>query len=253
MPEYLPHPRGLHLQFALAFRKKATYTGLGTGEQGMLPGSLPGRESAFMGTLIKHTLVCGTIGLVLAGFGWLAWWLGSIALGAELSDPFHTLGPALVLGLLAAGVAGAFTSFLHRRGARQSSPLQETAPQKKRQRRPPLDQHPYRARITPALRWQAISKSLSRLFHGSKKQLTGKPISSLLHPEDAVAVAKAFTHAQANKKMAHVLCRFLGPDQPTSERKSKKKSLRPAAKSWVHVRLDIWARRDRAGYRSPRC
>ena len=38
-----------------------------------------------------------------------------LALGASADDQLHTLWPALGLGVLAAGFAGALTSLLHRR------------------------------------------------------------------------------------------------------------------------------------------
>jgi hypothetical protein len=70
-----------------------------------------------MGTTCKHALLCGAIGLIVALFAWLAWWLGSIALGAAAWDQLPTLLPALGLGILAAGLASFVMSLLHRRTA----------------------------------------------------------------------------------------------------------------------------------------
>jgi PAS domain S-box-containing protein len=214
---------------------------------------------AFMGTVVKHSVLCSALGFLLAAFGWLACWLGSLALGADVWDQFHTLWPALGLGVVAAGLAGALTSLLHRRAARQGSPQgsakAERSQKKRKRRRHPLDRQPYRARLTPALRWQAVSKALARLLRGDRERIVGKPIFSLLHPEDVNAVDLAFTQAKTSKQVQSVLCRFLVADQPSTDQHATKKSRRSDTKllpplvpgSFVYVRLDIWARRDRAG------
>jgi PAS domain S-box-containing protein len=202
-----------------------------------------------MSTTIKHTALATAIGLLLAVVGWLAWWLGSLALGAGTWEQFHTLWPALGLGAIAA----ALTSLLPRRAAREEPA--EPSKSKRRPRRHPLDRLPCRAQITPTRRWRAVSTALARLLHGSKDQFVGKAIYRLLHPEDAPALDKAFTLAQTSGDVQPVLCRFLIADQPAPERNGKQKplgsdtdelpSLVPGA--CVYVRVEIWARKDRAG------
>ena len=104
------------------------------------------------------------------------------------------------------------------------------------------------------MRWAALSKPLQRLLRSDK--LVGKAIFSLLHPEDVAAVDKAFTQAQTSRRVERVACRFLAADQAADRNGTNRKAtLRSDTKllpplepvSCVYVRLDIWARRDRAG------
>ena len=73
----------------------------------------------FMGIIVKHSALCSVLGFLLAALGWLAWWLGSLTLGAD--EPLRTLWPALALGVIAAGFAGALTSMLRRPAAAPSA------------------------------------------------------------------------------------------------------------------------------------
>jgi PAS domain S-box-containing protein len=210
-----------------------------------------------MVTTIKHFVLCSVIGLLLAAVAWL---VGLLALGADAAEQLYPLWPVLGLGAASGGVAGLYASLMLRPKAILTEREKPAEPpvnvtKAKRRRRHPLDAHRYRARVTPALRWQAVSKSLALLLRGAKDQLVGKPIFSLLHPEDVPDVDKAFAQAQAAKKVQHVMCRFMVADQPAPAKNGTKQSLRTDTKllpplapgSFVYVRLDIWAKRDRAG------
>jgi PAS domain S-box-containing protein len=207
----------------------------------------------YMATTFKHLLCSSAIGFVLAGLLWLAAWFGSAW------DSIHTLWPALALGAICAGIAGVIMS-LQARGGFQSSPgpVKTSKPArntKKKRRRHPLNRPPYRARITPALRWLALSKPLQRLLRSSDGSLVGKPVFSLLHPEDVSAVDQAFSAALAGRRVQRVTCRFLVATQWAEPARKKKAALRSDTKllpplepaSFVYVRFDIWAKRDRAG------
>jgi PAS domain S-box-containing protein len=202
-----------------------------------------------MATTFKHLLGSSAIGFVLAGLVWLAAWLGSAL------DSIHTLWPALGLGTITAGFAGAGVSLLTRRGA-PKPPERASKRAKKRRRRHRLDRQPYRAGISPALRWLALSKPLQRLLRSADNQLVGKPVFSLLHPEDIAAVDQVFAAALATRYVHRVTCRFRVADQAAEPTKVKKKTaLRSDTKllppldptSFVYVRFDICAKRGRDG------
>jgi PAS domain S-box-containing protein len=238
-----------------------------------------------MRTTCKHALLCGAIGLVVAVCAWLAWSLGSIALGISAWEHLHTLWPALGLGVFAAALAGIMMSLLHRRAA--SAPHQHIAhadqnaeparslaslddvpalrkrgraqirqAQRRTRRRHPLDRQPYLARASPALRWLSISKPLAGLLRGTTANLVGRPVYHLLHPEDVSALDQAFAQARTSRQVQSVLCRFLVADQSGSQQKlTNKKTLRSDTKllppleaaSFVYVCMDIWGKRDGAG------
>ncbi len=234
-----------------------------------------------MGTTCKHALLCGVIGLAVALCAWLAWWLGSIALGAAAIEQLPTLLPALALGGFAAALAGVVMSLLHRRTARASHQqlAQDAEParalasldgvptlskqrharmrqaRRRKRHRHPLDRRPCLARASAALRWQAMTKPLAQLLRNSAANLVGRPVYHLLHPEDVSALDHAFAQAQTTRQVQSVLCRFLVADQSGPHGKIDKKTLRSDTKllppldaaSFVYVRLEIWARRNRAG------
>src|SRR5262249_18465492 len=108
-----------------------------------------------------------------------------------------------------------------------------------------------RARLTSALRWQALSPALVQLLRGNP---VGKPIYQLLHPEDVPALDKAIAQAQTEAAVQHTLCRFLVADQ-VGQKKKTGGSVRSDTKllpelspgSIVTVRLDIKARRSDTG------
>ncbi len=192
-------------------------------------------------TTIKHTLLGSLLGLILASIGWLVW-----QVSADAWD-LVVLALALGVGTISGGATGFLTALLQPRRQPAPAPSEPVKPRKRR--RHALDRQP-RARITPSLRWQAVSKSLAHLL--GTAHLVGKPILDLLHPEDAPAVDKAFTQARAVKKVQQVLCRFLAMPRPGPQRNGKKSLdsdtlLLQESASVVHIRLDIWARRDRAG------
>ncbi len=233
-----------------------------------------------MGTTCKHVLLCGAIGVAVAVFAWLAWWLGSIALGATAWDHLHDLWPALVLGGLAAALAGVRMSLLHRHHVNPLPPhLTQTAPAKslaalddvpkrptpgraqprqrmrRKRRRHPLDRQRYLARASAALRWQSMTKPLAQLLRGTAANFVGKPVYHLLHPEDVPALDQAFAKAGTTRQVQLVLCRFLVSDQSGLPSKLAKRALRSDTKllplldaaSFVYVRVEMWAKRDRAG------
>ena len=222
-----------------------------------------------MGSIFKHTLIGAVVGLMLATAGWVVWWLGSLAMGADPAEQFPTLGLALGVGIVAALAATALTRLSQPHPAegldqdlqaefvdlqdRLQEEKQKIRRLKRRKRRShPLDRNPYLARVTPALRWHSLSRALARRL---KAQPAGKPVFQVVHPEDVPAVDKAFTQARAEKKPQQVLCRFLIGDQSGSNQTPKPDSIRSDTKllppltpsSFLYVRLDIWAKRDRHG------
>lgn len=216
-----------------------------------------------MGTTAKHALLCGAIGLAVALIAWLAWWLGSIALGGAAADQIHTLWPALGLGIFAAALAGGVMSLLQRRNHSARHPhhvdparkpvkslallddvgdvddvhaLQKPARAKihqarrRKRHRHPLDRQPYLARASATLRWQAMTKPLLGLLRGTAGNLIGRPVYHLLHPEDVPALDHAFAQARTTRQVQAVLCRFLVADQSGPRLKLNKKTLRSDTK-----------------------
>jgi PAS domain S-box-containing protein len=137
-----------------------------------------------------------------------------------------------------------------------AAPQSSAAPrpaQKRKRRRNRFAPQALRARLTPALRWQAASRALGRLLRG---RLVGKPIYQLVHPEDVPALDKAFSQAKAERGVQQLVCRFLIADQAEPKRRAPgKNSLRSDTKllpaltpgSFATVRVEVWAKRDRAG------
>ena len=220
-----------------------------------------------MGTAIKHFLLGGAIGLLLAAAGAVV----LLALRISIEEQLPVLVPVLGLSVISAAATGAIVSLLQRRSKNTARPLgpgpivEDAEPalgvvpprveEPRKRRRHPLDGDPCMARISPSLRWQTVSKALARLLRGLPDHLVGKPVFSLLHPEDVSAVDQAFTQAKGVRAVQHVLCRFLVADQPPPRKRPRKKSLHSDTKllppltatSFVYVRLDIWAKLDRTG------
>ena len=105
------------------------------------------------------------------------------------------------------------------------------------------------------LRWQAMTKPLAQLLRGTPANFAGKPVHHLLHPEDVPALDRAFAQARTTRRVQSVLCRFLAIDQSGQPPKLAKKALRSDTKllpplvaaSFMYVRLEIWAKRNRGG------
>ena len=181
-----------------------------------------------MGTIVKYTLLGSVLGLLLGSLGWFS----SVLLGAAEWGELHSLWPVLGLGVLSASVAAMATSLL---AVSPFRPSKSSIKPKRQKRRQPLGRHPYRARITSALRWQALSKSLAQLLRGDRDQFVHRPVFQMVHPEDVSALDKAFAAAGATKKVQQVQCRFLVADQPV------------VPGSFVYVHVAIFARIDPAG------
>jgi PAS domain S-box-containing protein len=215
-----------------------------------------------MSTIDKNSGQCILIGVLLAIFGGVAWWLGTLS----ATGPRGELGPALGLGILAAVLAAGLTLFLGWRSdpptvakakeeAAPELPEEMAQPALRKRRRHPLDRHAYRARLTAALRLQAVSKSLATLLRGDKSRLAGTPFFQHLHPEDVPAVDKAFAQARTSRQMQQVMCRLLRAEQDAVSKNGVKSAgnsdtdelPRLASGSMVHSRLEIWPWINRAG------
>src|SRR5439155_10660230 len=76
-----------------------------------------------------------------------------------------------------------------------------------------------------------------------------------LHPEDVPAIDQAFTQAREARRVQQVMCRFVNVDSTGPHHLALKEpaladtSVLPALKatSIVHLRVDVWAKLDRAG------
>src|SRR5437868_4080237 len=145
-----------------------------------------------MASIAKHSLLGGAVGLVLALAGWLTWHFA-------LSGWEGTLTGALAFGVLAGAAAGSLISVLaSSRPARARDTREPGSSSRNKKRR--RNRGACRARIMPTFHWRALSKSLLHLLHAQKKQVVGKSIFELLHPEDVPAVDDAFTTARTGKE-----------------------------------------------------
>ncbi|HZZ77207.1 MAG TPA: ATP-binding protein [Gemmataceae bacterium] len=234
-----------------------------------------------MGTTLKHLLLCTAIGMAVAVGAWLVWWFAALALATDTPD-LITFLPAFFIGIAASVLAAIAMTLLHRRDAaalRQQLAMKSAPPQigpawslailndvhslqersrhqvarARKRRRHPLDPKPCLARATPALRWQAVTRSLARLLQAEPANYVGRPVFHRLHPEDVNALDQAFNDARSHQSVQSVLCRFLAADasgthaKGNGSAKSDTKVLPALApKSLVYVRIEIWAKRDRA-------
>ena len=214
------------------------------------------------------------VGTALAVCAWLVWWAGAMALGADAWAQLPALGLALGVGVIASPVAAAIVTLLHRSTEKESNvqpiamhgevdflltePTVRASDEETKRVYPaepspdPLDENPLSARVTPSLRWHSMSQELEALLRGPH---VGKPMFQLLHPEDVPAVDVAFTKARDDRAVQRVLCRFLIADQVEPQLKPGKKTLRSDTKllppltpgSFVYVRVDVLAKRNKAG------
>lgn len=202
-----------------------------------------------MATAVLHSLLGSLLGILLAAFGWLAWQMGRTALGLDAWD-FTTLPPAAGLGTLAGGAAGMASALLQPR--QHASPLPSVPEKTPRQRRRhPLDRHACRARLTAKLRWHKVSLTLATLLQSSPDRLIGTPFLNRLHPEDAPAVENAFAASRQDADVHTALCRIMIPapagiDQPSPDSDTALLPLKDAS-AFLHLRIDIWAKKNRAG------
>jgi PAS domain S-box-containing protein len=220
-----------------------------------------------MSKSFQHAAISVVLGAALAVCAWLAWWLASLALGAEAWDQAPALGLALGVGAIAAATGATVATLLNRSAATKMEPaerldvstfasepaLRASSNEPERvQKKKPLDKNPLRARVTPAMRWHGMSTELESLLRGSH---VGKPIYQILHPEDVPAVDQAFTNARSGRDVQRVLCRLLIAEQPTPVLKPGKKTLRSDTKilppltpgSFAYVRIDVVGKHNRRG------
>lgn len=206
------------------------------------------------------------LGAALAVCAWLAWWLASLALGAETWEQAPALGLALGVGTVAAAVGALVATLLNRTSATSVEPAQRidiatfandptpraSKDEIERVQKKKLNENQLKARVSPAMRWHSMSTELETLLRGTH---VGKPIYQILHPEDVPAVDQAFTNARSDREMHRVMCRLLVSDQPPPVLKSGKKSLRSDTKllppltpgSFAYVRIDVRSKHNRQG------
>jgi hypothetical protein len=67
-----------------------------------------------MGKALKHAAISVVLGVTLAVCAWLAWWLASMALGAEAWEQAPALALALGVGAVAAAVGAMVVTLLNR-------------------------------------------------------------------------------------------------------------------------------------------
>jgi PAS domain S-box-containing protein len=222
-----------------------------------------------MVTIVRYFLLGSALGFAVAILGWLAWWLGSLVLGAALDDHLHALWPAVGVGVIAGAGAGAIAAKLSRAGLTRleqpapdrsskkaktkAKPIKKSTPRVRRnKRRHPLDRDACVARITPTFRWQLLSRALKTLLHGTGKQLRDRPIFSMIHPEDVPGLDKAFTLASQTGAVQSALCRMQKADWLIEDERDPgpvDTSVLPMfdPESLLQVRIDVWANVDQAG------
>lgn len=217
-----------------------------------------------MGVVFRHAGLGGAVGLLLAGVAWLTWWLGSLALGGSPGEPLPTLGLALGLGFVAAAVGAGLSAFFN--NPESLAPPAEPSPtpkppsaappsRRRKRRRHPLDRQAPWARVDLTLIWQALSRRLCRLLQRENVRLLGQSLRDRVVADDWPAVERAFGQAQATGKAQQVVCRLHVTEENAPLGNGKAKPMRsdtdvlPALSldTVIHVRLTIWARRDKAG------
>lgn len=238
-----------------------------------------------MGTTLKHLILSGLGGMLLAAFGWFAWWLGSLALGASASDQLASIWLALGVGGVSAATAGAGVSLLGRRSAAlptgrpadRDEQMPDLPPPKfkhdppapakpahakqpppakpLRRRRHPFEKGALRARLSATLRWRKIAPPLLRLLGIPADHLIGQPILRLVHPEDVPAFDKALEDARKTRQVIQTPCRFTVVDPSSGEQPIQANGTAVDTKelptlgssSFLHFRLEIFAFLDYAG------
>jgi PAS domain S-box-containing protein len=104
------------------------------------------------------------------------------------------------------------------------------------------------ARLTPQYRWQKTARALRRLLGRRAEELHGRPIFTLLHPEDIHCVDETLHAAQVSGRVHSVRCRFLTKEQTAALRPGSEAdtALLPPLDpgSFVYLLLRIRPQRD---------
>jgi len=212
-----------------------------------------------MWTALWHTLVYSVAGALLAAaLGAAGLLMRHFVEADEASSTATAIVGLLALGSTAAGLAGGLCSLTYQRRLRRLRDrltLAEKPPDRTPQPRRPLRRHsPLAARISERFRWDALSPNLVRLLHRPVRELQGRPLIEVLHPDDRAVLEQALQRARATGQPQALTCRFLVPlSAPSSTYarttfRSDTELLAPLDPAAIkHLRLHIRARPAKSG------
>jgi PAS domain S-box-containing protein len=132
-----------------------------------------------MNSVLRCLSLCGLLGFFLASAGWLVWRLTlGIFSGEAAFDHWSSLGLTLLVGVLAAGSAGALTIWLHTPRSRRAFEIHADA-KADATRRPDIENESqtYRRELVHARKqWQDVKQSLTRLKYSYRDLYQNAPV-----------------------------------------------------------------------------